>query len=79
MQVWKIGWTDENGVRQSRYRGSKHAALSRHKRARREEKMAEVEQIEVPVSRFGLIDFLNSEMDKNQAFSDFSKEKCDNE
>ena len=41
--------------------------------------MAEVEQIEVPVSRFDLIDFLNSEMDKNQAFSDFSKEEGGNE
>lgn len=68
MKAWKIDWVDSNGQRQSRFRSSKRTALTRATRANNEAgscegDKAKIEHIEIPTSRFELIDFLNGQMD----------------
>ena len=68
MKAWKIDWIDSNGQRQSRFRSSKRTALTRATRANKEAgscegDKAKIEHIEIPTSRFELIDFLNGQMD----------------
>jgi len=68
MKAWKIDWVDSSGQRQSRFRSSKRTALTRATRANKEAgscsgDKAKIEHIEIPTSRFELIDFLNGQMD----------------
>jgi hypothetical protein len=62
MKAWKIIWTDKSGDKQLRYRNSKHAALQRQVRIRKEGGTSSIENIEIPTTKFELVDFLNGEM-----------------
>ncbi len=68
MKAWKIDWVDSGGKRQARFRSSKRTALTRATRANKEAgscsgDKAKIEHIDIPTSRFELIDFLNGQMD----------------
>lgn len=62
MKAWKIIWTDKSGAKQLRYRNSKHSALQRQVRIRKEGGTSSIENIEIPTTKFELVDFLNGEM-----------------
>lgn len=62
MKIWQIRWNDKTGKTRIRYRSSLGDARVRRSRANSDGANAYVKMIEVPQSRFGLIDFLNNEM-----------------
>jgi hypothetical protein len=63
MKVWKVTWKDKKGFLKYRYRSSRSDALTRVSRAKKEGSEVTLNSIQIPTSRFDLIDFLNSEMD----------------
>lgn len=63
MKAWRITWKDKKGFLKSRYRTSQGDALTRVTRAKKEGSQVRLETVEIPTSRFALVDFLNSEMD----------------
>lgn len=62
MKIWKICWIDKSSEMQIRYRNSKHAAIARKSRVRKQGCVATIEHIKVPACQFGFVDWINSEM-----------------